>query len=112
MERTGEQKCMPEEIVGIMKSGGKFGKSGFKKLKRGQLGDLVGKVNDVLSDMKTINITETSNINNATTTFIAKKLGLRSCANRQKREENRGRRDEQNNQLMRLKNILTSWNEK
>ena len=84
---------MPEEIVRIMKSGGKCSKGGFKKVKGGQLADVVGKVNDVLSDMKTINITETSNINNATTTFIAKKLGLRSCANRQKREKNRGRRD-------------------
>lgn len=86
MEITGEPKGLLAEIVGIMKSGEKHSKSGFKKVDRRKLGHLVIKSNDVLTDMKTTSIAET-NIINVTTTFITKKLSLRSGGNRQKKRD-------------------------
>ena len=49
-----------------------------------KLTDLVRKVNEVLTDIKTINITETNNVINAISTFVA---NLRSRSNKQKERE-------------------------
>ena len=87
MEITGEPKRLLAEIVGSMKSGEKYSKIGFKKVDRRKLGHLVIKSNDVLTDMKTTSIAETNIIINVTTTFITKKLSLRSGGNRQKKRD-------------------------
>ena len=61
------------------------------KVNRRMLQDLFGKENEVLIDIKTINIRETNNIINATTTFVPMKLGRRYGDNK-KREKNCGGR--------------------
>ena len=48
-----------------------------KSFNRRKLTDLVRKVNEVLTDIKTINITETNNVINAISIFVPKILGLR-----------------------------------
>ena len=55
-----------------------------KSFNRRKLTDLVRKVNEVLTDVKTINITETNNVINAISTFVA---NLRSRSNKQKERE-------------------------
>ena len=55
-----------------------------KSFNRRKLTDLVRKVNEVLTDIKTINITETNNVINAISTFVA---NLRSRSNKQKERE-------------------------
>lgn len=44
IERTEEQKCMLEKIVGILRSGEKCYCKGFQKVNRRKLGDLVRKL--------------------------------------------------------------------
>ena len=55
-----------------------------KSFNRRKLTDLVRKVNEVLTDIKTINITGTNNVINAISTFVA---NLRSRSNKQKERE-------------------------
>ena len=55
-----------------------------KSFNRRKLTDLVRKVNEVLTDIKTINITETNNVINAISTFVE---NLRSRSNKQKERE-------------------------
>lgn len=58
-----------------------------KSFNRRKLTDLVRKVNEVLTDIKTISITGTNNVIHSISTFAAKILGLRSRGNKQKERE-------------------------
>lgn len=53
----------------------------IQKVNWRKLGDLVRKINEVLTDINTINILETNNIFNANITFVASNLGLRYGGN-------------------------------
>lgn len=82
-----------------MTSGGKRYDVVFKTVNRRKLEYLVGEENEVLNDAKIINITETNDIINATTTFVVMKLSLRSSDNKQKeRKKLCGGRKEYSNQ--------------
>lgn len=46
----------------------------FKRVNRKKLGDLIRKINEVLSDKKSKNTAGTNNMINATNAFVSKKL--------------------------------------
>ena len=98
------------EIDGIITSEEKYYYSWFKNVSWRKLGDLVRKVNEVLSDIKTINIIETNNIINVATRFVARKLDLRSSGNRRRKKKKRTLLEEKNktiiNEIRKHINIL------
>ena len=88
-----------KEKNGLVTSGGKWYYVVFKTVNRRKLEYLDGEENEILNDAKIINITETNDIINATTTFVVMKLSLRSGDNKQKeRKKLCGGRKEYSNQ--------------
>ena len=73
-----QERCMIDEIVRIMKSGRRCDTRGLKKVNRNILSKWSSKVNRVLVNIKTDNITDTNKLICAVAQYPSKKVGLRA----------------------------------
>ena len=97
---------MIADILEMFKSGGN-NPVNFKKANQRQLTEITEKVNKVLHKIPTRNITETSKLINAASTFVAKELGLKQTA--KSRTKSHGGKEELNWILEGLGKISISW---
>ena len=81
-----QERCMMDEIVGIMKSGRRWDTRGLKKVNRNILSEWSSKVNRVLVNIKTDKITDTNKLIYAVAQYVSKKVGLRVMGRNVKRE--------------------------
>ena len=81
-----QERCMMDEIVGIMKSGRRWDTRGLKKVNRNIFSEWSSKVNRVLVNIKTDNITDTNKLIYAVAQYVSKKVGLRVMGRNVKRE--------------------------
>ena len=72
-----KERCMIDDIVGIMNSGRRYDTRGLKKVNRHNLSNWSSKVNRVLVNIKTYNITDTTKLLCAVAQYVSKKVGLR-----------------------------------
>ena len=77
---------MIDEIVGIMRSGRRCDTRGLKKANRHMLSEWSSKVNRVLVNIKTDNITDTNEMICAVAQYVSKKVGLRVMGRNVKKE--------------------------
>ncbi|CAI9725592.1 Hypothetical predicted protein [Octopus vulgaris] len=77
-ERTEEQISILNEIIDIWTSGEHSFYTGVKKVDRKKLNEWARKINDITGDIRTSNITDTNNLINVISIFIARKLGLKA----------------------------------
>ncbi|CAI9724908.1 Hypothetical predicted protein [Octopus vulgaris] len=75
---TEEQISILNEIIDIWTSGEQSFDTGFKKVDRKKLNEWVRKINDIIVDIRTGNITDTNNLINAISIFVVRKLGLKA----------------------------------
>ena len=75
--RNDEERQMLKDIVEIMRSGQVWNGAGFKKVERKVVSEWTKKVNRVVSEIQTTNITDTNKLINATAIYIARQVGLK-----------------------------------
>ena len=81
--RNDEGRQMIKDILEIMRSGQASIGAGFKCVDRNVLAEWTEKVNRVVSDIQTTNITDTNILINATAIYIGREIGLKvkiSCS--------------------------------
>ena len=74
--RNDEGEQMIKGILEIMRSGQVSNGAGFKRVDRNVLAEWTKKVNRVVSDIQTTNITDTNKLINATAIYIGRQIGL------------------------------------
>ena len=74
--RNDEGRQMIKGILEIMRSGQVSNGAGFKRVDRNVLAEWTKKVNRVVSDIQTTNITDTNKLINATAIYIGREIGL------------------------------------
>ena len=72
-----DEKQMIQDILEIMRSGQVWYGSGFKRVDRNMLTEWTKKVNRVVSEILTSNITDTNKLINATAIYIARQVGIK-----------------------------------
>ena len=72
-----DEKQMIHDILEIMRSGQVWYGSGFKRVDRNVLTEWTKKVNRVVSEIQTSNVTDTNKLINATAIYIAKQVGIK-----------------------------------
>ena len=75
--RNDEERQMIRDILEIMRSGQVWNGAGFKRVDRKVLAEWTKKVNRVVSEIQSTNITDTNKLINATAIYIARQLGLK-----------------------------------
>ena len=75
--RNDEERQMIKDILEIMRSGQMWNGAGFKRVDRTVLAEWMKKVNRVVSEIQTTNITDTNKFINATANYIARQVGLK-----------------------------------
>ena len=81
-----QERCMIDEKVGIMRSGRRCDTRGLKKVNRNILSEWSSKVNRVLVNIKTDNITDTNKLICAVAQHLSKKVGLREMGRNVRKE--------------------------
>jgi len=59
----------------------------FKKVNSKELSKIVNEVDEIISDIKTFNITETNDLINAATLYIGKKLNMKPAGQGRKKKK-------------------------
>ena len=75
--RNDEEKQMINDILEIMRSGQVWNGAGFKGVDRKVLAEWTKKVNRILSEIQTNNITDTNKLINATAIYIPRQVELK-----------------------------------
>ena len=82
-----EKRQTIKDIVEIMRSGQVWNGVGFKKVDKKVLADWTKKVNRVVSEIQTTNITDTNKLINATAIYIARQVRLKMGGCERKRNQ-------------------------
>ena len=92
--RNDEDRQMIKDILEIMRSGQVWNGAGFKRVDRKVLAEWTKKVNRVVSEIQSTNITDTNKLINATAIYIARQVGLKmgGCEGKGSKEPGRKRR--------------------
>ena len=92
--RNDEERQMIKDILEIMRNGLVWNGAGFKRVDRTVLAESIKKVNKVVSEIQTTNITDTNKFINATANYIARQVGLKmgGCEGKGSKEPRRKRR--------------------
>ena len=92
--RNDEDRQMIKDILEIMRSGQVWNGAGFKRVDRKVLAEWTKKVNRVVSEIQSTNITDTNKLINATAIYVARQVGLKmgGCEGKGSKEPGRKRR--------------------
>ena len=75
--RNDEERQVIKDILEIIRSGQVWNGAGFKRVDRKVLAEWTKKVNRVVSEIQSTNITDTNKLINATAIYIARQVGLK-----------------------------------
>ena len=92
--RNDEDRQMIKDILEIKRSGQVWNGAGFKRVDRKVLAEWTKKVNRVVSEIQTTNITDTNKLINATAIYMERQVGLKmgGCEGKGSKEPGRKRR--------------------
>ena len=85
-ENLGEEKTMIQDILDLMKDHSRIELRGFNKIDTCVLVEWSRKINCILNHIKTENITDTNILIKATIVYVGKKIGLKTCGSKNKKE--------------------------
>ena len=75
--RNDEERQVIKDILEIIRSGQVWNGAGFKRVERKVLAEWTKKVNRVVSEIQSTNITDTNKLINATAIYVARQVGLK-----------------------------------
>ena len=81
-----EEKTMIQDILDLMKDNSRIELRGFNKIDRCVLAEWSRKINCILKHIRTENITDTNILIKAVIVYVGKKIGLKACGSKNKKE--------------------------
>ena len=85
-ENLGEEKTMIQDTLDLMKDNSRLELKRFNKIDRCVLAECSRKLNCILKNIRTENITDTNIFIKAATDYVGKKIGLKACESKIKKE--------------------------
>ena len=82
-----EEKIMIQDILNLMKENSRIELREFNKIDRSVLAQWSRKINCILKHIRTENITDTNILIKAVTVYVGKKIGLKACGSKNKKEQ-------------------------
>ena len=85
-ENLGEGKTMIQDILDLMKDNSKIELGRFNNIDRCVLAEWSRKINCILKHIRTENVTDTNILIKAVIVYVGKKIGLKACRRKNKKE--------------------------
>ena len=82
-----EEKIMIQDILNLMKENSRIELREFNKIDRSVLAKWSRKINCILKHIRTENITDKNILIKAVTVYVGKKIGLKACGSKNKKEQ-------------------------
>ena len=81
-----EEKTMIQDILDLMKDNSRIELRGFNRIDRYVLAEGSRKINCILKHIRTENITDTNILIKAVIVYVGKRIGLKACGSKNKKE--------------------------
>ena len=88
------EKTMIQDILDLMKDNSRIELRGFKKIDRCELAEWSRKKNRILKHIRPENIEDTNILIKAVIVYVGKKIGLKACRSKNKKESERRDKEE------------------
>ena len=85
--RSDDEKQEIRDIISIYESDEQLFFPRLKHVDRRKLANITARINQIIGDIRTVNITQTNRVINAVSIYVAKKMGLKPFSNRRKEQK-------------------------